>query len=92
MAAMETAMLSLLDVGGLIATRRRELKMSQTELGKQARVSRATIVALEGGTLPELGYGKVCRLLAVVGLDLKAGTANLGRPTLDDLIQQDGER
>lgn len=85
-------MLSLIDIGELVATRRREMRMSQTELGKQARISRATIVALEGGALPELGYGKVCRLLAVLGMELKAGTANMGRPTLDDLTEGDGRR
>ena len=82
-------MLSLLEIGELIAAKRREMKMSQSVLGKQARISRATIVALEGGTLPELGFGKVSRLLAVVGLELRAGIYNMGRPTLEDLVRDD---
>jgi transcriptional regulator with XRE-family HTH domain len=69
--------------------RRKALKLSQTELARQTGVSRATIDALENGRAGELGFSKLTKLLAAVGLELKLQAAGSDRPTLDELLQED---
>jgi transcriptional regulator with XRE-family HTH domain len=82
-------MLDLISTGGQIAEHRKMLKLSQTELSRKAGLSRATLDALENGRAGELGFSKVTRLLAVLGLELKLQAASSQRPTLDELMQED---
>lgn len=82
-------MLDLISVGQQIATHRKSLKLSQAELSSQARISRATLDALENGRAGELGFSKVSRLLAVLGLELTVQPASSRRPTLDELLEED---
>ncbi len=82
-------MLDLLKAGEKIAERRRELKLSQTELARRAGVSRATLDALENGRAGEAGFSKVTRLLTALGLELALRKASGQRPTLDDLMRED---
>ena len=82
-------MLDLLNVGGHIAEHRRRLKLTQAELARKAGISRATLDALENGRAGELGFSKVARLLAAVGLELTLQTASSRRPTLDELLEED---
>lgn len=82
-------MLDLITIGSQIAERRKTLKLSQAELARKAGVSRATLDALENGRAGEIGFSKLTRLLAVVGLELKLQAAGSHRPTLDELIQED---
>ena len=82
-------MMDMATVGALLATTRRGAGLSQAELARRAGVSRSTVAALEGGHLGELGFTKVARLLAVVGLALRAGPSNAGRPTLEELQAED---
>ena len=79
----------LVSIGHQIAERRKMLKLSQAELSRKASVSRATLDALENGRAGELGFFKVTKLLAAVGLELTLQAASSQRPTLDDLIQED---
>ena len=82
-------MLDLLSIGGQIADARKRLKLSQTELSRKARLSRATLDALENGRAGEMGFSKVTRLLTALGLELRLQTASAQRPTLDELMQED---
>ena len=82
-------MLDLIFLGGQIAERRKRLKLSQTELSRKAGLSRATLDALENGRAGELGFSKVTKLLATLGLELTLQTASSKRPTLDELMQED---
>ena len=82
-------MLDLISIGSQIAERRKTLKLSQAELSRKAGVSRATLDALENGRAGELGFSKVSRLLAALGLELTLQTASSRRPTLDELMQED---
>ena len=82
-------MLDLISIGGQIARRRKTLKLSQAELSRKAGVSRATLDALENGRAGELGFSKVTKLLAALGLELTLQTASSQRPTLDELMQED---
>ncbi len=82
-------MLDLISIGGHIAERRKTLKLSQAALSRKAGISRATLDALENGRAGELGFSKVTRLLAALGLELTLQTASSQRPTLDELMQED---
>jgi transcriptional regulator with XRE-family HTH domain len=82
-------MLDLISIGKRIAERRKTLKLSQGELARKAGVSRATLDALENGRAGELGFSKVTKLLAALGLELTVQTASWQRPTLDELMQED---
>ncbi len=81
-------MLDLFALGTAIAAQRKQLGLTQAGLAQRARVSRATITALETGQQRELGFNKVMAILAVLGLDLRLGSANAGRPTLEDLQRE----
>ena len=65
--------------------------MSQTALARKARISRATLDALENGRLGELGYTKVMNVLTALGLELRLHEANARRPTLEELISEDND-
>ena len=82
-------MLTLISIGGQIAGRRKTLKLSQVALARKAGVSRATLDALENGRAGELGFSKLTKLLAALGLELKLQAASSQRPTLDELMQED---
>jgi transcriptional regulator with XRE-family HTH domain len=82
-------LLDLISVGGQIAEHRKRLKLSQAELSRRAGISRATLDALENGRAGELGFSKVARLLAALGLELTIETAISRRPTLDELMEED---
>jgi transcriptional regulator with XRE-family HTH domain len=81
-------MIDLIDVGSEIAKCRRSLKLTQAELARRAGLSRATVDALENGRTGELGFSKVTRLLAALGLELRVQPASNRRPTLDELIEE----
>ena len=82
-------MLALTDVGSRIAIARKDLKLSQKELASRAGISRATLEALENGRAGELGFSKLTRILAVLGLDLVLQEENQQRPTLEQLRAED---
>jgi transcriptional regulator with XRE-family HTH domain len=81
-------MLDLATLGETIARRRRTLGLTQTALALRASVGRATIDSLENGRAGELGFTKVARILAALDLDLRLTEAARGRPTLEDLLQE----
>lgn len=82
-------MLDLTSIGQEIAGRRKKLKLSQLALARKAGVSRATVETLENARAGELGFSKLTKLLAVLGLELKLQTASSHRPTLDELLKED---
>ena len=82
-------MLGLISIGEQIAAHRKRLKLSQAELSRMAGISRSTLDALENGRVGELGFSKVAKLLASLGLELTLRTATSHRPTLDELMQED---
>jgi transcriptional regulator with XRE-family HTH domain len=82
-------MLDLLSIGTQTAERRKKLKLSQAALARKAGVSRATLDALENGRAGELGFAKLTKLLAALGLELNLQAASSHRPTLDELLEED---
>jgi len=80
---------SIASIGSKIASKRKTLGLSQKELARRAHISRSTLDALENGRTGELGFSKITRLLVILGLELKLQNASPGRPTLDDLMEED---
>jgi len=81
--------LDLISIGARVAERRKSLKLSQAALSRQARISRATLDALENGRAGEMGFSKLARLLGALGLELKLQEMASQRPTLEELIEED---
>ena len=81
-------MLDIISIGKKIADSRKKLKLSQAALSRRAGLSRATLDALENGRAGELGFSKLTKLLAALGLELKLQTSSQ-RPTLDELLQEE---
>ena len=82
-------MLTLSFIGTEIASARNKRGWSQADLAKRASVSRATLDALENGRAGELGFSKITRILAALSMELKLQESVSGRPTLDELMQED---
>jgi HTH-type transcriptional regulator / antitoxin HipB len=80
---------NLVSIGSEISRKRKALRMSQSSLAKAAAVSRATLDALENGRSGELGFSKVAKILAALGLELTLQEAQPQRPTLDELLEED---
>jgi transcriptional regulator with XRE-family HTH domain len=82
-------MLTLPQLGAQIASRRKALRINQSELAQKAGVSRVTLQGLETGRYSELGYSKVAKILSVLGLELKVQETGSRRPTLDELLNEE---
>jgi transcriptional regulator with XRE-family HTH domain len=63
--------------------------MSQSALAKASDISRATLDALENGRSGELGFSKLAKILAALGLELTLQEGHARRPTLDELLEED---
>lgn len=81
-------MLNLSSLGIEIATKRKKLRLSQTELAKRASIGRSTLDALENGRIGELGFSKIAKVLSALGLELKLKEIGSLRPTFDELVEQ----
>lgn len=82
-------MLSLSTLGGQIAARRKSLGLSQAALAHSAAVGLSTLEALENARIGELGYSKINRILAALGLEMKLQEAGTRRPTLEELVAEE---
>jgi transcriptional regulator with XRE-family HTH domain len=76
------------DIGKEIAARRKAHRLRQADLASKVGISRATLEALENGRATEIGYSKLARILAALGLELRLGPAATRRPTLDELLSE----
>lgn len=80
--------MDLFEIGELIRSRRKELKLTQEMLAKRVGVSRRTITQLELGQVSDLGIRKVMAILGALGYELHAEKIRTLRPTLDELQEQ----
>ena len=55
-------------IGKEVYARRQALGLTQTRLAKLAGLSRQTVQRLEAGTINDLGFQRLVRLLGVLGL------------------------
>lgn len=81
--------MDLPSLGREIAHARSAAGLTQADLAKRAKIGRSTLDALENGRTAELGFGKIARLLAALGLDVQIVAARRLRPTLDELSADD---
>lgn len=61
--------MNLSDIGRAVRIRRAELGLSQARLSRLSGLSRQTLVGLERGTLHDLGFNRVGRVMTVLALD-----------------------
>lgn len=78
--------MELNEIGQLIREARKRRKLSQESLGQQLGMSRATISAIENGTVPEIGIRKILSICAALGLEILA-QEKTQRPTLQQLLK-----
>jgi len=76
-------------IGESIVASRKERKLRQSQIAQRAGVSLRTITLLENGRATEIGYSKLVRILAAVGLELRLEPLERRRPTLDELLRED---
>lgn len=74
--------MNLASVGRLIAAQRRARRLTLSELAKLGGVGRSTLAALETGKLSELGFVKVARICAALGLVLEVRSPELDTPLM----------
>ena len=74
--------MNLTSLGRMIAAQRRVLGLTGAALAAAAGVGRSTLAALEAGKLPELGFSKVARICAAVGIVLEARPPLLDAPLM----------
>ena len=72
------------EIGAAIRSARKASGRTQAELAAALGMSRATVSAIENGTVPEIGVRKLMALAAALGLELSVGPRR-GRPTLAEL-------
>lgn len=77
----------LQEIGIALRTARKSQKRSQGELASALGMSRATISAIENGTVGEIGIRKVMALCDALGLALTIAPAST-RPTLQQLREE----
>lgn len=74
--------MNLVSIGHLVGRHRRAKGLTLAELAAAADVGRSTLAALEASKLPELGYAKVARICAAVGLVLEVRPLELDAPLM----------
>ncbi|MEZ5536865.1 MAG: helix-turn-helix transcriptional regulator [Thiolinea sp.] len=84
--------MNMYELGAVIRDSRKEKRMTQSELSELLGMSRATLSALENGTVSELGIRKVLAICSVLGLELVIQPQVRRRPTLHTLVSEAEQR
>jgi transcriptional regulator with XRE-family HTH domain len=84
-------MLTLSVIGPKLAERRKQLGMSQELIARRSLIGRTTLATLETGNLGEMGFSKLNRVLSVLNMELKLQEKRSARPTLEDLLEDEGD-
>lgn len=84
--------MNITELGAIIKDSRKEKHITQAALSEQLGMSRATLSALENGTVSELGIRKVMAICSVLGLELVAQPQVRKRPTLHTLVNEAEQR
>lgn len=80
------------ELGKAVRSARKQAKLTQTDVAEQLGMSRATLSALENGTVSEVGIRKVMAICALLGLELNAQPRQTKRPTLHTLVKEADQR
>ncbi len=84
-------MSALADIGNAIAASRKLRRLTQAEVARAAHVSLSTLKALEAHRGDEIGFTKLTRLLAVLGMELRLQPITPRRPTLEEILAEEAE-
>lgn len=79
--------MNLAEIGAAVRQARKAAKRTQAGLARSLGMSRATISAIENGTVGEIGVRKLIALCAAGGLELFVAKKRQ-RPTLQELRQE----
>lgn len=79
--------MTLPEVGSILRTARKNRRLTQGQLAGSLGMSRATLSAIENGTVGEIGVRKLMALSTALGLELSIGPRR-SRPTLDELREE----
>jgi HTH-type transcriptional regulator/antitoxin HipB len=79
------------EIGLIMREARKQMGLSQEQLGRLLGMSRATISGIETGKIAEVGIRKMMALCATLGLELHAGKRH-PYPTLQTLRQENHEK
>jgi HTH-type transcriptional regulator / antitoxin HipB len=79
--------MDLPEIGSLVREARKTAKRSQSELARALGMSRATISAIENGTIAEIGIRKVMALCEALGLEVRV-VPEKRRPTIHELREE----
>lgn len=80
--------MTLKEIGKLIQLTRKQQQLTQTQLSARLGISRATLSAIENGTINEIGIRKILALCNALGLELSLTPHIPRRPTLQHLVQE----
>jgi transcriptional regulator with XRE-family HTH domain len=83
------AEMDLVEIGQRVRARRLQAGWTQKRLAEQSGTSRARVDALENGRAPDIGFKRLQSIMHALGMDLRPTELNAGRPTLEDLAQED---
>ena len=70
----------LVELGSYVRRVRKSRGMTQSALAREAGIARETLNLIESGSLKDLGFAKVSRVLGVLGLDLRVSDT-IGKAT-----------
>lgn len=84
--------MTIVELGQAIRHARKQARLTQTELTERLGISRATLSALENGTINEVGIRKVMAICSVLGLEITAQPLQVRRPTLHTLAAEAEQR
>ena len=84
--------MNLQTLAKLIRDTRKSKGLNQSQVAEWAGINRATLSRLETGTLAEMGFGKLQRVLSVLELTIEVVPAQRQRPTLDELVEEQNRR
>jgi HTH-type transcriptional regulator / antitoxin HipB len=79
--------MDFLELGEAIRRARKQRALSQGQLAATLAMSRATISAIENGTITEIGVRKLVALCGALGLRLSVSEESR-RPTLEELREE----
>jgi len=80
-------MQTLSELGVAISTRRKALRLKQSDVAQRSGLARESLVRFERGQVPEFGSRKLLSVLAVLGLEMnfsEVGTSG----SLDELRRE----
>ena len=75
------------ELGNLIATTRKKLKLTQADLAQQAAIGRVTLSLIENNKIAEIGITKIIRLCELLSLEFTVRPKS-ARPTLQQLLAE----